>query len=150
MHETLKICDECRIIYRANEARRLIPNFCRFGFNVLVYVGEAIFVRNQAEKEIQRRLRDKGVTISIREVGYLGKKFIAYLALAHKEVQGGIRDLLSSKGGYILHLDGTCEGDSPHLMSALDGISDIVLGNVKLPSEKADEIKPFLESIKST
>jgi hypothetical protein len=45
-------------------------------------------------------------------------------------------------------LDGTCEGDSPHLMSALDEIAQIVLDNIKIPSEKADKIIPFLERIK--
>jgi hypothetical protein len=51
-------------------------------------------------------------------------------------------------GGYILHLDGTCEGGSPHLISVLDGISEIVLGNAKLPSENSDDLIPFLERIK--
>ena len=45
-------------------------------------------------------------------------------------------------------MDGTCEGDSPHLMSALDGIAQIVLDNIKIPSEKADKIIPFLRRIK--
>ena len=34
------------------------------------------------------------------------------------------------------------------LMSSLDWISEIVLGNVKVPSEKTQEIIPFLEEIK--
>ena len=51
-------------------------------------------------------------------------------------------------GGYILHLDGTCEGGSPHLISAIDGITKIVLENVKLPSENAGDLVPFLEKIK--
>ena len=33
-------------------------------------------------------------------------------------------------------------------MSGLDSISEIVLGNIKLPSENADEIVPFLENIR--
>jgi transposase-like protein len=47
-------------------------------------------------------------------------------------------------------LDGTCEGDSPHLMSALDEIAQIVLDNIKIPSEKADKIIPFLRRIKQS
>jgi hypothetical protein len=39
---------------------------------------------------------------------------------------------MALRGGYILHLDGTCEGDSPHLMSALDSISDIVIDNAMM------------------
>jgi len=55
---------------------------------------------------------------------------------------------MSELGGYILHLDATCEDDSPHLMTGLDEISKIVLQNVKLPSESAEKIIPFLEKIK--
>jgi len=55
---------------------------------------------------------------------------------------------MNMKGGYILHLDGSCDGGSPHLISVLDGISEIVLDNVKLPSENSDDLIPFLERIK--
>jgi ribosomal protein S20 len=52
------------------------------------------------------------------------------------------------RGGYILHLDGTCEADSPHLFSGLDGIAQLVLENVKLPSERAGLLIPFFRQIK--
>ena len=53
-------------------------------------------------------------------------------------------------GGYVLHLDGTCDGGSPHLVSALDGITEIVLENVKLQSENAEDLIPFLTCIKAS
>ena len=71
-----------------------------------------------------------------------------YLALAHSQSSQKIKEALDARGGYVLHLDGTCEGDSPHLLSGLDEISGIVLHNVKTPSENADSIIPFLERIK--
>jgi hypothetical protein len=114
----------------------------------LVDVGLALFVECKNEKQIQADLKSRNILISIRQVGYLAKKFIVYLALSHKESRSKIKDLLSLRGGYILHLDGTCEGDSPHLMSALDEIAQIVLDNIKIPSEKADKIIPFLRRIK--
>ena len=112
--------------------------------------GLALFVECKNEKQIQAELKSCNVPISIRQVGYLAKKFIVYLAVAHKESRSKIKDLLSLRGGYILHLDGTCEGDSPHLMSALDEIAQIVLDNIKIPSEKADKIIPFLRRIKQS
>jgi hypothetical protein len=147
-HETIKHCDSCHAIYRCDEPRKLVPHGCRCGFNVLVDVGLALFVECKNEKQIQADLKSRNIVISIRQVGYLAKKFIVYLALSHKESRSKIKDLLSLRGGYILHLDGTCEGDSPHLMSALDEIAQIVLDNVKIPSEKADKIIPFLRRIK--
>jgi hypothetical protein len=80
----------------------------------------------------------------------LAKKFIIYLAICHRESRNKLKRFMNQNGGYILHLDGTCEVDSPHLMTGLDGISDIVLENIKLPSEKADKIIPFLNNIKNS
>jgi hypothetical protein len=150
IHEKIKHCDSCHEIYRSAEPRKLVARGCRCGFNVLVDVGLALFVECKNEKQIQAELKSCNVPISIRQVGYLAKKFIVYLAVAHKESRSKIKDLLSLRGGYILHLDGTCEGDSPHLMSALDEIAQIVLDNIKIPSEKADKIIPFLRRIKQS
>ncbi len=147
-HETIKHCDSCHAIYRCDEPRKLVPHGCRCGFNVLVAVGMALFVECKNEKQIQADLKSRNIAISTRQVGYLAKKFIVYLALAHKQSRSKIKDLFCLRGGYILHLDGTCEGDSPHLMSALDEIAQIVLDNIKIPSEKADKIIPFLRRIK--
>lgn len=148
IHETIKRCDSCRKIFRSDEPQKLVPHLCRFGFNVLVYVGMAMFVEHKNEKQIKQELKNRNIAISVRQVGYLAKKFVVYLAIAHKESRAKIKDLLSSRGGYILHLDATCEGDSPHLMSALDEIAQIVLDSIKIPSEKADKIIPFLRRIK--
>ena len=147
-HETIKHCDSCSSIYRCDEPRKLVPHGCKSGFDVLVYVGMAVLVECKNEKLIKAELKSCNIPISIRQIGNLAKKFIVYLALAHKQSRGKIKDLLLARGGYILHLDGTCEGDSPHLMSALDGIAQIVLDNIKIPSEKADKIIPFLRRIK--
>jgi hypothetical protein len=93
-------------------------------------------------------LERNNVPISPSEIAYLARKFITYLALAHKESRERIRNFMNLQGGYILHLDATCDGDSPHLMSGLDGMSQIVLDNIKIPSEKAERIIPFLRDIK--
>lgn len=55
---------------------------------------------------------------------------------------------MKQRGGYILNFDVTCEGDSPNLLTGLDGITAIVLENVKLGSEKAEKIILFLRRIK--
>ncbi len=51
---------------------------------------------------------------------------------------------MQAKGGYVLHIDGTCEGGIPHLISALDEISKFVLTNIKIPTENADDIANLL------
>jgi hypothetical protein len=115
----------------------------------MVYAGKAMFLRCRNEGEIQLELADKRVSISKREVSVLATKFIVYLSVAHKQSQHRLRELLSSGGGYILHLDATCEGESPHLLCGLDGITEIVLENEKMCSENTETIIPFLRKIQN-
>ena len=52
------------------------------------------------------------------------------------------------QGGYILHIDATCEGDSPKLVLSLDSVSGFVLYSAKVKSENKDDLVGFLEEIK--
>ncbi len=135
-------------VHQSQQLRSLTPYRCTYGYDVLVFVGYSLFVHSLTEQQIIGQLEHKNIVISQREIGFLGKKFIAYLAIAHRQSQQRLNKLMSQKGGYILHLDGTCEGSSPHLFTGMDGIAQIVLDNIKLPSEKAELIIPFLESLK--
>ena len=146
--ETILGCPKCDKIYFSEKLRKLIPYRCKFGYDIIVHIGKNVFIRCRSEKEIMHELSERNIVISESEIHYLSKKFIIYLAIAHKESREKLKQFMNRNGGYILHLDATCEGDSPHLMSGLDGISEIVLENVKLPSEKAETIIPFLENIK--
>jgi hypothetical protein len=149
VRERILFCPRCDIDYGSDELRRLKPPGSRFGYDVLVYVGESMFLRYRDAKEIKNELRDRQVKISESEVFYLARKFVVYLSLAHRQSQGKIKQLLDRNGGYILHLDATCEGDSPHLMTGIDGITEIVLENDKLASEKTESIIPMLRRIKA-
>lgn len=147
--ESQFFCESCQQIYHSQELRELVAPQCNYGFDVLVYVGQALFLRCGNEKRVQEELSEKNIPISLREIGYLGKKFIVYLALTHQEGQEKMKRFFMGQGGYILHLDGTCEGDSPHLITTLDALSNMVLDTVKLPSENAKQLIPFLSNLKA-
>jgi hypothetical protein len=149
-HETLRQCGQCenKTIYASEDLSCLAPSGCSFGYDVVVFVGQALFLRHRRAEEIVEELFWRNVRISASEVAYLGKKFVVYLALAHRQSAPRLQETLRGNGGYVLHLDGTCEGGGPMLLSSLDSISDIVLSNVKVPSEKTDQIIPFLEEIR--
>lgn len=121
-----------------------------FGYDVIAYIEKALFVESRSDQEIQAHLNDRGIKISASEIAVLAKKYIFYLALAHEECAKALKMQLEDQGGYILHLDGTCDADSPNLLVGLDEISSIVLNSVKLPSEKSEVIIPFLKAIKRT
>lgn len=139
---------EDKVLYTSSELKALTPYRCTFGYDVIVYVGYALFVHCWSDQEITQALAERNISISDREISFLGKKFVTYLAMAHRESRQQIRSAMAVRGGYILHLDGTCEGESPHLCSGLDGMTEIVLDNVKLPSEKAELLIPFLRQMK--
>jgi len=147
--ETQRHCRHCGILYRSQELRSLTPHRGQFGFDVIEYIGQALFVQCRNELAVQADLAARNIPIATSEIGFLGKRFIVYLALAHRECQAELRHYMASKGGYILHLDGTCEGDSPHLFSCIDQINEIVLGNRKMPREDSQHIMPLLWELKS-
>ena len=150
-HETLLQCARCQnpTSYRAEELSRLVPTGCNFGYEVMVFAGKALFLRHRQAPEIVEELAGRNVRLSASQVDYLGKKFVVYLALAHRQCAPRLRESMRHQGGYVLHLDGTCAGGGPLLMSSLDSLSEIVLGNVKVPSEKTEQIIPFLQELKA-
>lgn len=148
-HETVLHCPNCGRQYHSAQLSSLVPDSCNYGYDVMVYVGQRLFLANKKPQEICMELKARNVSISGSEVGFLGKKFIVYLALAHQQSAGRISQAMMYNGGYVLHLDGTCEGSSPVLMTGLDSLTEIILGNVKLPSENANQIIPFLKEIKT-
>jgi hypothetical protein len=126
--ETALFCPHDQTIFASEQLRSFVPERGTFGFDVIVEVGMALFVRCRNNQEAMKELAAKNVFVSERGISYLGRRFIVYLALlAHRQSQSRLRDLMARRGGYILHVDGTCEGDSPNLFCGLDGISELVL-----------------------
>lgn len=127
--------------------RRLVAPACNYGYDVVVYVGRALFLDAQPGRHILAQLDRQHVHLSASTVTELGRRFIALLALAHRRSAPRLKAAMALQGGYILHLDATYEDKSPLLMTGIDAVMEIVLGNIKLPSEKATGIVPFLRQL---
>jgi len=151
-HETQAYCPHCAdgSVFQAAELHQLVPRGARYGYDVMDYVGQALFLHCRNANEIRRELREKNIRISQREIGYLGQRFIVYLALVHEQSHAKLKAFMDARGGYILHLDGTCEGESPHLMTSMDELSKIVLSNIKIPTENACQLIAFLRQIQQS
>ncbi len=147
--EVFLLCNACAHTQRSEELCALVPPGANFGYDVIVHVGKALFLRHRNEAEVVAELEQQNVRISPREVSLLGMKFIVYLALAHQRHAPALHANMQTRGGYICHLDATCEGGDPFLMSSIDSLSNIVLGNVKLPAEDEAHIIPFLKRLKA-
>ena len=146
--EVILVCSECNCKHRCEQLCSLVPAGSNFGYDVLIYVGKALYLRHRSEEEVVAELAERNIQISLSGVSSLGNKFIVYLAIAHARCSENITKAMCLNGGYICHLDATCEGRAPILMSSLDSISQIVLGNIKIPAEDEKHIAPFLRRIK--
>ncbi|WP_459935727.1 hypothetical protein [Desulfonatronum parangueonense] len=149
-HETVLNCPQCSRAMGSETLLRMVPTRCNVAYDVLVFVGQALFRNFRTLDEVQTELKMRNTHISLSEIDYLGRKFIKYLALAHAQAAPCIRQKMRMAGGYGLHLDAAHEGDAPTLFSGLDSLSQFVLGNIKAPSENTVHIKPFLKNIQDT
>jgi len=148
-HETLLNCPQCNSVFTSQPLRRLVANRSSVAWDVVVFVGQGLFQKHRTTTQVRCDLRARNVNLCSSEIEYLGRKFITYLTLGHREATPRIEQAMRRTGGYILHLDATHEADAPALMTGMDGLSRFVLANVKIPSEHADHIAPFLRQLKS-
>jgi hypothetical protein len=134
-------------VYGSSALRRLVAPGCNFGYDVLVEVGRRLFLQAQPVGSILAELARSQVYLSASTVAELGRRFIVLLALAHRRCAARLQQAMALQGGYILHLDATFEDNSPMLMTGIDAVMEIVLGNIKLPGEKTTAIVPFLRQL---
>lgn len=147
--ETVSRCTVCSGAFHSDTLLRLVGSRCNVAYDVLVFVGQALFRRHRNSQEVRAELIARNVRLSISEIEYLGRKFITYLAMAHRQATPRICQAMELAGGYVLHLDATHEGEAPALMTGMDSLSDIVLANMKVPSEKVDHVVPFLRKLQA-
>jgi hypothetical protein len=135
--------------FKSSELPMIVPADSNFAFSVLVEVGKLRFNENRQVAEIQLILLQKhAITISTSEVEVLINNFLFYLTVVHQQNNELIKQYIEKQGGYILHLDATCQADSPKLVSSIDPISGFVLYSAKLKSENKEDLIGFLEEIK--
>lgn len=149
IREIIRCCSSCGGRFRSDCIEKRVSPNCKFGFDVIARIGTEMFLNYRTDREIVTILREENIKISRSQVAELGNQYIGYLALLHKKRLPQIQELLFFHGKYILHVDGTNAGAGSHLIAAMDGIKEIVLGGVKTRSENILELIPFLERIKN-
>lgn len=147
-HRIFMYCADCNHIYPAEEFEKLVPPHSNVGYDVIAFIGRLIFQKHHTIKETIAVLESRNIHVSSSEVAYLAQKFIIYLSILHQQAGKMLKIQILQNGGYILHIDGTSEGASPHLITTIDEVSNFVLANVKVPSEKTEQVVPFLKNIK--
>ena len=134
---------------RSQQLAGLIAPGAEYAYDVLARVGLARFLECRQGDEIRTDLsRHYGIEVPVSTVSYLARKFIAYFQVVHRESIGLLRADMQGRGGYILHIDGTCEEGSGVLLVCLDSLSGQVLESRKISSENHEEIKGVLQDVR--
>jgi len=134
---------------RSPQLSRLVAPGATLAYDVLARVGLWRFVDCRQCEEIAVELsRQYGIDVPPRTVSHLAQKFVAYFAVVHQESMGLLRQDMHARGGYILHIDGTCEEGSRVLLVCMDSISGQVLESRKIASENAEEVQVVLKDVR--
>lgn len=134
---------------RSREVARLVPPASNIAYDVLVRVGLARFVECRQLEEIRTELlRHHSVDLPVRTIGYLALRFVAYFQVVHEQSVRLLRRDIHERGGYILHIDGTCEEGSRVLLVCFDSLSGQVLESRKVSSENRIEVQRVLLDVR--
>jgi hypothetical protein len=134
---------------RSRELARLVAASCNVAYDVVVRVGFARFIECRQLQEIRAELlRHHAIDLSVRTIGYLALRFVAYFQVVHEQSVPLLRGDIRKRGGYILHIDGTCEEGSRVLLVCFDSLSGQVLESRKVGSENTDEVRGVLNDVR--
>ncbi len=77
--ETVLDCPQCSQAMGSVALHRMVPIRCNVAYEILVFVGQALFRSFHTLEEVQAELKMHNTHISLSEIDYLGRKFIKYL-----------------------------------------------------------------------
>ena len=134
---------------RSRKLTRIVAPGCKISYDVIARVGLARFLECRQCEEIQVELsRLYGIEIPVRTISELSQKFVAYVQVVHQESIKLLRRAMQQRGGYVLHIDGTCEDGSRVLFVCLDSLSGQVLESCKISSENVEEVEQVLREVR--
>ncbi len=134
---------------RSLELAKLVAKGANHAYDLLVRVGVAHFIECRQHPEIQAELAARyGIEVPVRTISHLARKFVAYMEVVHHESVPLLRRDMLRRGGYILHIDGTCEEGSRVLFVCMDSLSGQVLDSRKIASESGQEVGGVLKAVR--
>ena len=135
-------------VYRSRQLAQLVAPRQMYGFDVLTKIGTLRYLESRQRGEIQAYL-DKNYDLHIPDgtIHELIVRFADTMAAIHEQHIDRLRRMLEASGGYVLHVDGTCEEGSQIHFVCLVGPGPIVLWSAKIASENAVEIRDVLRQV---
>ncbi|MFC1766760.1 hypothetical protein ACFL6U_32385 [Planctomycetota bacterium] len=137
-------------IYRSQALAQLVAPQQRYGFDVLAKVGTLRFLECRQRQEIQEVLENNyDLHLPDGTIQELIVRFADMMTALHEHHVGRLHQMLETSGGYILHVDGTCEEGSQIHFACLIEPGPIVLWSSKIASENALQIREVLQEVET-
>jgi hypothetical protein len=135
-------------LYRSEFLKTLVAPYHNYGFDVVAKVGILRFIHCRQREEIQSDIENTiGVSIPESSIQTIIGRFMDAVREVHEENTPKLRKRLENDGGYILHVDGTCEEGSHVHFVCLTGSEPIVLWSEKIETENAVQIQRVLKEV---
>ena len=140
-----KRCARCRKVYCPETYHQVVPPHGHHAFDLIVEVGLARFREHRQNGEIQRQLRVRwGLSLPLSTINELANTFLDCLAATHQARIPQLRKQLEEDGGYVLHVDGTCEPGTDTVFNAVAGNRGWTLAGAKMSGEDSKQIAALL------
>lgn len=144
--ELLKHCPRCvsARLHGCAALQRIVGPRQQFGYDLVVHVGLARYLRGMQRDEIrQELLREHGIELSSGSISALCDRFLSYLESLHLLRSPYLRAAMA--GGYPMHLDATCDRGKGGLLVCLDGWRGWVLMAARIDTENPLQMGPVVE-----
>ena len=122
-----------------------VPPRGNYAYDLMVEVGLARFRDHRQDGEIQSNLQERwGLLLPASSIGLLADSFLDGLAAVHQAHVPTLRRQLDDDGGYVMHVDGTCEAETDVLFMALAEPRGWLLEAAQMTSENTAEISKLM------
>ena len=149
LHHHIKQCLNCGKYYPCDKINELMPPHSNYGYDIIIEVGLGRFQYHRQDQEIQKTIQKRySLSLSESSVNELADSFLDYFAAVHYAKANAIHQRIRKQGGYVAHLDGTCEADTDTLFTIIDEISGIVLITGRMSAENVKDIECLLTKCK--
>lgn len=122
-----------------------VPSRGNYAYDLMVEVGLARFRDQRQDAEIQRDLKGRwGLSLPASSIALLAHSFLDGLAAVHQAHAPVLRRRLAQDGGYVLHVDGTCEPETDVLFTGIAEPRGWTLETAKMTTENTPEISKLM------
>jgi hypothetical protein len=140
-----KKCVRCGKIHHPETYHQLVPPQGNYAFDLIVAVGLARFRQHRQNGEMQAEFCSRyGLRLPSSTINALAHTFLDCLAAAHQSRALQLRKRLEEDGGYVLHVDGTCEPGTDTVFNAVAGNRGWTLAGAKMSGEDVTQIAALL------